>query len=165
MKEVTRQRLQVLCEQMVTIAEMVRKDTAEALGTNDHIAVIKHFDELRRANESIKMSREAMSEIADDLSTRHIPDLMRAAGVKTITIEGVGRVTVSHRFSCSIILEKKAEAYDWLRANGHGDIIQETVNSSTLGAFAKSLSIDTGKDVPSDLFKVGTAPYTSITKA
>lgn len=165
MKEITRSRLNVLCEQLVTLAEMVRKDTDEVLSTNNHIDVIKHFNELRRVNEQIKEAREALGDIADDLSTQRIPELMRAAGVKTITIEGVGRVTVSHRFSCSILEGKKEQAFSWLRGNQLDALIIETVNSATLSAAAKSRLAEDGLDMPNDIFKVGTMPYTSITKA
>jgi len=60
-------------------------------------------------------------------------------------------------------LDKDA-GLNWLRANGHEGIIIETVNSSTLSAFAKSQLEEEGVDLPDDIFKIGTSPYTSITK-
>ena len=88
---------------------------------------------------------------------------MEHEGVKTITLIGIGRVTVSHRFSCSML--DKERGMKWLKDEGHGSIVQETVNSSTLAAFAKDITVNQGGSLPEDLFKVGTAPYTSITKA
>lgn len=163
MREMTRQRLEVLCNQMVEVARMVREDTERVLALNQHVETIRHFNELRSINARIKESREALSEIEDRLSTQDLPEQMRAAGVKTVTVEGVGRVTISHRFSASML--DKDRAIQWLRDNGHESLIQETVNSSTLSAFAKNLLSEEGKELPSELFKTGTMPFTSITKA
>jgi hypothetical protein len=42
-------------------------------------------------------------------------------------------------------------------------LIIETVNAQTLGAFAKAETL-AGRPLPDHLFKVGTAPFISITK-
>lgn len=145
-----------------TVASLVREDTNDAVATGDHVTILRHFHSLRNVNSLIKEAREALSQIEDNLSTRDIPDAMKAHGVKTVTIEGVGRCTVSYRFSCSML--DKELGIKWLKDNGHGGIVQETVNSSTMGAFAKNLLETEGKELPDDIFKTGTAPYTSITK-
>ena len=141
---------------------MIRADTADVLATRDHVQLVTHFDQLRQSNDLIKEARESLSEIADLLSTRDIPDLFKELKVKTTTIVGVGRVTVSYRFSCSML--DKEQGMEWLKANGHGGLIQPTVNAQTLGAFAKNLIETEGKELPENLFKTGQSPYTSITK-
>jgi hypothetical protein len=155
------------------VATMIREDTTAVQQGGDVIEIIKHFNHLRIANDDIKSSREALQQIADSLSTVVIPDVVRVAkettGLKTpINIEGVGRVTVSYRYSASILdhpLRGKEPGYEWLRANGAGEIIKPTVNAGTLSSYAKSMLEEKGEELPDDIFKVGTAPYTSITKA
>jgi hypothetical protein len=149
---------------LIVVARDVRVDGNEALASGDHIAIITHYDQLRKVNAQIKEAREALSEIEDSFSREHVPEALRQQRVKTITIEGIGRVTVSHRFSCTIITPDKTVGHDWLKSNGHGSLVTETVNSSTLAAFAKNLLEVDGKELPADTFKVGTSPYTSITK-
>jgi hypothetical protein len=141
---------------------MIRKDTADVLSKGDEIDVVKHYDQLRQANASIKIAREALSDMEESLSRESIPTLFMNRSLKTITIEGVGRVTVAYRWSASMI--DKTKGMNWLEENGHGDLIQPTVNSSSLAAFAKDQAAD-GEDLPSDIFKVGQLAYTSITKA
>lgn len=148
---------------MQIVAGQVREDTNAAVQSGDHVELVRHFRDLRDVNALIKEARTALGEMEDLLSSRDIPDAFRSAGVKTTTIEGVGRVTVSYRFSCSM-LDKEAGLL-WLTENGHGGLIQPTVNSSTLAAFAKNLIETEGKDLPDDIFKTGQSPYTSITKA
>lgn len=156
--------LSAVTDTLTRLAGMIRAETNEVVATGDPIPIIRHFDALRRSGELIKTCREALKEMEDHLSAVAIPDAMRAKEIKTITIEGFGRCTVSYKFSASILEGQKLVAFDWLRENGHGDLIQETVNSSTLAAFAKDMIQNEGKELPDAIFKVGTNPYTSITK-
>lgn len=149
---------------MVNLTAMVRDDTAEAVATGDHIAVIRHYDAIRQATEKIKEARKALDEIEEQLSREHVPTVMRAHSVKTITVEGIGRVTLINRYSASIV--DKPKGYAWLRDNNHGSLIQETVNSSTLSSFAKHYLEEEGRELSADDgFKVSTMTFTSITKA
>jgi len=140
----------------------VRNETVEAVSTNDHITVIKHYDQLRHVTAIIKESREALSQIEEKLSREQVPDVMRAHQVRTITVEGVGRVSLGTRWSAS--MPDKAAGFDWLRENNHGGVIQETVNAQTLGALAKELN-DGGTELPQPTFVTNIMTYTSITKA
>lgn len=162
MRKETYEYLGKVCNSLTKVAEMIRFETNEVASSGNHVDIIKHFNSVRIGAELIKEAREAISEISDQLSREIVPDAMRRADVKTITVEGVGRVTVSYRFSCTMV--DKGLGIDWLRKSGNGGIIQETVNSSTLSAFAKNMLEVEGKELPDDLFKVGTSPFTSITK-
>lgn len=164
MQPITLSELNDALRELVVVAGDVRKDGNEVLASGDHIQIITHYDQLRKVNAQIKEAREALSEIEESFSREHVPEALRQQKVKTITIEGIGRVTVSHRFSCSIIGENKLVGHNWLKANEYGSLVTETVNSSTLAAFAKNLLETEGKELPPDIFKVGTSPFTSITK-
>lgn len=140
----------------------VNPDTNEVVARQDHVEIITHFDDLRILVASFKEARDSMQEIVDRLSTQSIPDVMQAMKVKTITLVGVGRCTVAYRYSCSMI--DKEAGYQWLRDTGNESLIAETVNSSSLSAFAKNLIETEGKELPEAIFKTGSMPYTSITK-
>src|SRR5262245_48841465 len=113
--------LSVLCEQLKALTTKVRQETIDIVAKNDHVAVIKHYDKVRELTENIKESREALNALEKQLSYEYVPDVMRANGIKTTTIDGVGRVSLSTRWSASI--EDKQIGYEWLRANGHGGVI------------------------------------------
>ncbi len=162
MKQSTLQAINETCNSMIAVASAVRADTNEVASGNDHIAVIRHFDALRIAMEKIKEAREALQEMTDQLSRETVPEFMKRAGVKTLTLEGVGRVTVSHRYSCSML--DKDLGFKWLRTNDAGELIQETVNAQTLAAYAKNRLEQEGFAMPDDIFKVGAVTFTSITK-
>lgn len=164
MKPETTHLLGRVTARMVELAALMRADTTEAVNTNDHIEIIKHWAAFRDATEKISEARKALDEIEVQLSREYVPSSMRAANVKTTTIEGVGRVSLSQRVSCSIIAEPKVIGHDWLKNNGHGALVQETVNSSTLSSFAKSYQEDEGKELPGDIFKTSVMTFTSLTK-
>lgn len=161
MQQGTKDLLERVCNGMVKVAGMVRNDTVEALASQDYIDGIRHYVDVRAAVETIKSARKALEEIEDNLSKNQIPDLMRARDVKSVKIEGIGTVGITNRISCSI--PDKDKGFEWLRANEHGSLITETVNSSTLSAFAKEM-IEAGEDLPEEIFKVSTSSYTSIRK-
>lgn len=152
-----------VCDGLVEAAGAIRKDTTEVVASEDHIAVIKHYAKLREVTERIKEAREALDEMEKRLSREQVPDVMRAHNVRTITIEGVGRVSLSNRWSCSML--DKQLGLEWLRKSGNAGLIQETVNSQTLSAFAKNLNDTEGKELPKDIFNTSIMTVTSITKA
>jgi len=154
--------LTAVCGRLSVLAEEIRNETNEVVSTNDHVQVIKHYDKLRQVTGLIKESREALAQIEERMSRELVPDAMRNAGIRTITIEGVGRVSLGTRWSAS--MPDKQSGFEWLRGNGHGGVIQETVNAQTLGALAKELNNE-GTELPAPTFATNIMTYTSITKA
>ena len=45
-------------------------------------------------------------------------------------------------------MKDKPVGFQWLREQGHGGLITETVNASTLAAFAKNMMDTEGKELP-----------------
>lgn len=154
-------RLERLCSELTALTELVRNETNEVISITDHVAVIKHYDQVRKATALIKEAREALAGIEERLSREHVPHALRSNNIKTITVEGVGRVSLGTRWSAS--MPDKQAGFEWLRANEHGGVIQETVNAQTLGALAKELN-DGGIELPAPTFVTNIMTYTSITK-
>ena len=161
MKQSTEYELQSVCKNLSQLASTIREETNDAVSSNDHIEIIRHYDKLRQMTALIKESREALEQIETTLSREHVPDVMRRHNVKTITVEGVGRVSLGTRWSAS--MPDKHAGFEWLRGNNHGGVIQETVNAQTLGALAKELSNE-GTELPAPTFNVNVMTYTSITR-
>lgn len=172
MRQETQVMLTDVANGLIRVASMIRTETHEILSDGDHIAVIKHWAQIRQAKETIKSAREAIEEIEERLSKDQIPELARQlkdrTGVKPpFKIEGIGSVTISQRFTASIIDDPqrgKEVGYDWLRNNDAGSLVTETVNASTLSAYAKDMLMNNGIELPPEIFKVGMSPYTSIRK-
>lgn len=130
----------------------------------DHIHLIRVFHAVSQNYDVMDSVKKSYNKTFDDGSKEYVPDALRRAGVKSIRVEDVGNVVISHRFSCSIREGMQDDAFSWLKSNGHGGLIKETVNSNTLSAFAKNLIEDEGKELPDNIFKTSSSPYTSIRK-
>jgi hypothetical protein len=163
MRESTKEELANLLAAARHLQNEVENDTREVLTRADTLEMVQHFVDLRDINEDIKIVRKSLELIEDRLSHSEIPDQFKRTRTTTTTFEGIGRVSIGHKWGCSII--DKAVGFNWLRENGHGGLIIETVNASTLAAFAKNLQETEGKALPQDKFKTSINPYTSITKA
>lgn len=88
--------------------------------------------------------------VLDTLRLAIIPDRMDDDGINSIDVIGVGKVSLTSGLNASIPAAKRESAYAWLEDNGYGDLIQETVNASTLKAWVTKLIKDKGK-LPEDL--------------
>lgn len=67
---------------------------------------------------------------------------------------------LTRKVYASTVPERKPELFSWLRKEGHGDMIQETVNANTLAAFVReSLDNSEEDELPADL-----APLVNITR-
>ena len=161
MQEQTLRELYDIIEALSLTAMRIGEETNAVVATKDHVEVIRHYDQFRKANAIIKEVKDALTKLEERLSREYVPDIMRANQIKSTTIEGVGRVSLGRRWSAS--MTDKEAGFTWLRDNENGGIIQETVNAQTLGALAKELN-EKGYELPSPLFTTSVMTYTSITK-
>jgi len=127
------------------------------------VGLIKEMGDVKEQLDKVTEEKTALQKTYDYLRINLIPELMADDDLSTITVDGVGRVSLTADIYSSVPSEKKEAAYEWLREHQLGDIIKETINSGTLKATIKAL-MKKGEEVPGDIFKV--TPYTraSITK-
>lgn len=131
-------------------------------GVVDPVKAVHALAAMREYQESLAEVLKKYTKLRDHLNYTVVPEAFAAQNIRTITVEGVGRVTISPKLNVSIVKEFKADAYDYLRAIDP-DIITETVNAGTLSALAKSLEAE-GQELPDDIFSIHRAFVTSITK-
>ena len=119
---------------------------------------------LQKHKEDLEDSLKAVNKEFDFLRITKIPGQMEDEGIDRITVNGVGRVSLTADMHVSVKAEKKAEFFDWLRDNGRGDLLQENINPSTLKATVKGL-VKNGEEIPEDLLNVSPFTRASITKS
>ncbi len=89
----------------------------------------------------------------DKIRLQRLPDLMQALGM--VKADGHGGFTHSSGASISLRLEVFAhykkeyqqDVFTWMRANGHGGLITEVINPSTLKAWCKD-QVQDGNPIP-----------------
>lgn len=93
-----------------------------------------------------------------------VPACFEQAGVPNVSLSEGFRVGVTDpQIRASVKPGCKAAAFTWLEEHGVGDLIQPTLNASTLSAFAKQLG-EKNEELPDDVFNVARIPTTSVTK-
>lgn len=120
----------------------------------------------KRINDILEEGRKStVGKVVQDASYKYIPERMLDEDMTTFTSATLGyRVSVSNRTTASILEGMKPAAFQWLRDNDLGELIQENVNSQTLSAQVKRLIEDENMEPPEDIFKVSIAPNVSLTK-
>ena len=99
----------------------------------------------------------------DQIQIGILPAKMEEEGLQTINVKDIGRLSVTHNMSVSTAAGKKFELIKWFEENGYEDLIQETVNSSTLKAFIKEC-IQEGRDYPAEMLNMYSFDRVTLTK-
>ena len=104
---------------------IVKIDVAMSLDITDSC------NKLLETQKKIEATEEELKKLKDvetTLSEQTIPNLMQQAGVELIKLEGGISVEVKPFYSARIPASKSEEAFQWLRDNGHGDLIKNQVS-------------------------------------
>lgn len=96
----------------------------------------------------------------DFLSIDVLPERMDEDGIQTLKIKDVGRLQMSSDIRCAVPAANREDVKEWLNEHGHGSMVSETINASTLKAFVREMMKE-DKEWPSDLLKV--TPYSRAT--
>lgn len=64
----------------------------------------------------------------DTVSGEVLPAALQEFGLTELTMSDGSKVSVQSVISASISKERQSDAHDWLRENGHGDLIKNTVS-------------------------------------
>lgn len=101
----------------------------------------------------------------DTIRLKLIPDKMDSENIESpFTVTGVGRVVLTPDAYVRVPADKQEALYKWLRENNLGDLIQGSVNASTLKASVKGW-MKKGTPYPTDIISVTPFTRASITKA
>jgi len=125
----------------------------------------RHMKTVRADLDDADVIKKKLQKRFDFLRLQAIPTAMEDEGLSNFKLDGIGRIGLTSDIYASIVSGKKVDAYKWLKDNKHGDLIQPTVNASSLKAAIKQI-LKKGEEVlPEELFKITPFSRASITKA
>lgn len=130
------------------------------------VQLARAFVVLHRLNERLLSEDKALKPLKalwKDYKESKVPEAFEQAGVPNVPLDEGFRVGIAIRTVASVIPGKKDDAFAWLEANDARDLIQSTINASTLSAYAKQRG-EKNEDLPADIFNVVLMPNTSVTK-
>lgn len=126
-------------------------------------AMAHEMKQVREELDDTKSESAKLQKQWDDLRKVHIPNKLEELGLTSAKVLGVGTVSERTDAYCSVPAANKQKLYEWLEEHDHGDLIVDTVNSSTLKAFMKE-QILMGHEVPDDIVNFTPYTYVAITK-
>ena len=85
-------------------------------------------EEMRQLEEQLKAKAQAVRKLSQEI----IPAKMSELGLESLTLKDGSSVKVKQLVQASIPVRYREEAFNWLRDNGHGDLIKNQV-SATFG--------------------------------
>lgn len=121
----------------------------------------KRFQTGYKEKEKLERQLAKCNAYFDVMRFEAIPMEMDRLNVDKITYADIGRISLTPDLQVS--MKDKPGFFGWLKKNRLGDIIQPTVNSSTLKAWIKG-RIKDGKKYPAEMLNVTPVTRASITK-
>lgn len=109
-------------------------------------------------DEALKNTNKAL----DELRLKSIPEAMAELDLRTLTIDGVGRVQLA--MDCYATIKDKEAGYAWLMEHGYDGLVQPYIQPSTFKATVKTALKD-GQEFPEELFSINPFTRASIVKA
>ncbi len=105
-------------ESAITVDTAVSSDIAKSCNK-----LLETQNEIAKLEDRLKTFKTTET----TLSEQTIPNLMQQAGVSLIKLKDGSSVEIKPFYAARIPSSKIEEAFEWLRTNGHGDLIKNNV--------------------------------------
>lgn len=112
--------------------------------------LIKRLNDLKAELEQLSDLQKKLTAEKEDLEKNQIPKIMEDSEQDKVSITGVGTVYLQGDVQVYVKIEDQSKTYDWLKKNGHGDIVKETVHPGTLKSWSKE-QLENGGELPPGL--------------
>ena len=114
------------------VKSMMLEDSTDLLDNVEVTTIAAECQKLKSLQDDIDRAEEHvdnLKKMADDISSRVIPELLAEQGLTSLKLADGSSVTVKREYRCTLPKEdeRRQSAYNWLRENGLGDIIKNNV--------------------------------------
>ena len=114
------------------VKSMMLEDSTDLLDNVEVTTIAAECQKLKSLQDDIDRAEEHvdnLKKMADDISSRVIPELLAEQGLSSLKLADGSSVTVKREYRCTLPKEdeRRQSAYNWLRENGLGDIIKNNV--------------------------------------
>ena len=115
------------------VKNMMLEDSTDLLDNVEVTTIADQCQKLKALQDDIERAEEHvdnLKKMADDISSRVIPELLAEQGLSSLKLADGSSVTVKREYRCTLPKEdeRRQSAYNWLRENGLGDIIKNNVS-------------------------------------
>ena len=115
------------------VKNMMLEDSTDLLDNVEVTTIADQCQKLKALQDDIERAEEHvdnLKKMADDISSKVIPELLAEQGLSSLKLADGSSVTVKREYRCTLPKEdeRRQSAYNWLRENGLGDIIKNNVS-------------------------------------
>lgn len=128
------------------------------------LQLLREFKAAKDLKEAADFLAKEAGRQYDFLRLALVPERFDSEGISNMKVDGVGRVQLASDLYAGIIKGSEEKAFEWLGDNGRGDLVKQTVNSSSIKAVLKKMLVE-GEEIPAELFKAEPFTRASIVKA
>jgi len=133
-------------EELLALLETPPEGEEQAAADNPMLALADRLKALRAVKDDLAEQTKA-NNAEIEKTERELSDFMAQEEIQSFRRAGTLFYLTSHTYA-SPIAGRKADLYDALRAQGHGDIIVETVNAQTLSSFVRERIAENEDQLP-----------------
>ena len=122
----------------------LRQDAPDQTDIIDPKKLSEEVEKLKSLQSQIKNLEDKMKDLKEDekhFSCVIIPKLMEDMNLKSLKLQDGSELTIKKVYSASMRADKKAEAIQWLRDNGLGDIVKNNI-TVTFGQGEDNKAVD-----------------------
>lgn len=108
----------------------LRDDAPDQLNTIDPTQLSEQIEKLNSINAQISNAEASLKELKEQekqLNNFTIPELMEKMNLSTLKLKDGSELSVKKIYSATMKADKKAQAIQWLRNNGLGDIVKNEI--------------------------------------
>ena len=108
----------------------LRQDAPDQSDVIDPEKLSEELEKLKSIQAQIQEAEKKLKDLKSDEKVQSgvvIPKLMEDMNLSSLTLKDGSEVSIKKIYSATIKADKKAEAYQWLRNNGLGDIIKNNI--------------------------------------
>ena len=105
----------------------LRQDAPDQSDVIDPEKLSEELEKLKSIQAQIQEAEKKLKDLKSDEKVQSgvvIPKLMEDMNLSSLTLKDGSEVSIKKIYSATIKADKKAEAYQWLRNNGLGDILK-----------------------------------------
>ena len=122
--------------------------------------LVVQLRELTDEKEKLEAQLKAVNKKREHVRTKLLPEALENAGLEKVSVEDVGSVNVSTKVYASVLAADRERLHEWLKDEGHGAMVKESVHHNTLSAFAEEQTA-AGTALP-DFVKVTFIPTANL---
>ena len=108
----------------------LRDDAPDQIDSVDPTALSEAIEKLKSVGAQVLATESKLKELKEQekyINNFTIPEIMNKMNLSTVKLKDGSELSVKKVYSATIKADKKAEAIQWLRSNGLGDIVKNEI--------------------------------------